>query len=315
MIFPGDFKDAVKRPEIKLSWVILFLNVFIFIGIQFFFDTWPKKEFRKKLYEENFINTVNEMYLQTLDPVEKSSVDRDAYKIYSRALKDRKFWGRVSGFPFVGDQVEIKESRAVITEFYKDYLKSPYYYFGLGSLEVSPWSWLTYQFVHVSFVHLLGNIILIFLLVAYLEKSVSSLWIGATYIFSGFAGGVSFLFFDSVSAISVVGASASASGLLSFLLITQVNKLMPWGYLIAPVKNGFGQIYLPVFFIFPIFLVTDLLSLLIEPSGVVSNVAVSAHVGGFFMGMLIGIYYLLFLRSESATHRIFGHDDRLHELL
>jgi membrane associated rhomboid family serine protease len=100
---------------------------------------------------------------------------------------------------------------------------------------------------------------------------------------------------------------------MSFLLATRGHKTMPWFYVIAPIKSGYGKIYLPVFFIFPVFLVSDFVSLLWEPNGVASNVAVSAHVGGAFMGLLMGLLYLFF-RRKSAAHRVFSYDDGFHEL-
>lgn len=313
MIFPGDFKEFNQRPSLKLSWVVLSLNIFLYAVVFVFFETWPTLSARKTLNDEKFISSVYEMYVQTLDPIEKKKLLGNVSAVYSRALKDQKFWSRVTDYPFVGDQVQIAESRKVMKDFYESYLMSPQYQFGLGAMETSPWSWLTYQFVHASFMHLLGNVLLIFLIISYLEKSTEPTWIAVTYLLSGFAGGISFLFFDNVGGMSVIGASASASGLLSFLLITKSSKLMPWGFLIAPVKSGFGQIYLPVFFIFPVFLLSDFVSLLWEPSGVVSNVAVSAHVGGVFMGFIIGGYYLLF-GSESSAHGVFSDNDGFHEL-
>lgn len=313
MIYPGNFSDINQRPGITLSWIVLFLNVFLFLLVSIGFDTWPSPDIRKTLNDEKFVNTVYEMYVQTLDPIEKRNLRGSINAVYSRALKDQKFWSRVATFPFVGDQVQIAENRNTIKNFFEGYLNSPHYHFGLGALEISPWSWVTYQFVHVSLMHLIGNLLLVFLIISYLEKTVDSSWIAATYLFSGFAGGISFLFFDDVGGMSVIGASASASGLLSFLLIAKSSQLMPWGYLIAPIKGGFGQISLPVFFIFPIFLLSDFISLLWEPSGIVSNVAVSAHVGGVFMGIIMGAYYLLF-GSETSAHRVFSHDDGLNEL-
>lgn len=314
MIYPGNFSDLNQKPDLRLSWIVLFLNVFLFLLVTIFFESWPSQDIRKTLNDDSFANTVYEMYVQTLDPIEKKNLRGSVNAVYSRALKDQKFWSRVSTFPFIGDQVQIAENRKIIKNFFEGYLNSPHYHFGLGALEISPWSWVTYQFVHVSLMHLIGNLLLVFLIISYLEKSVDPAWIAATYLFSGFAGGVSFLFFDDVGGMSVIGASASASGLLSFLLIAKSSQLMPWGYLIAPIKGGFGQIYLPVFFIFPIFLLSDFISLLWEPSGIVSNVAVSAHVGGVFMGLIMGGYYLLF-GSETSAHGVFSHDDGLHELL
>lgn len=330
MIFPGDFNELTRPPRLTLSWMVLLLNVFFYIVITLIYDPWPTYSARKTLTDEKFLNSVYEMYIQTLDPIEKKDLDKSYNQsdsmssrvsaISFQALKNQKFWNRVNDFPFIGDQVQISASRKIISDFYQSYLNSPQHHFGLGTLEVSPWSWMTYQFVHISFLHLLGNLVLGFLLISYLEKSVHSLWIGATYLFSGFAGGVAFLFFDSInsgSGMSVIGASASASGLLGFLLITRGNQLMPWGFFIAPVKSGFGKIYLPVFFIFPLFLVSDFLNLLWTPSGIVSNVAVSAHVGGFLMGLIMGTYYLLlfkFLGSKTTSHGVFSYNDGFHKL-
>lgn len=314
MIYPGDFESFRAKPEIKLSWVVLFLNILLFLMVTVFFDTWPTTKARKTLNEEKFIQSVYEMYIQTLDPIEKKNLPTDVYSVYSNALKDQKFWSRIDDYPFKGDQVQIRENRKIVREFYESYLNSPHFQYGLGTLEISPWSWLTYQFVHVSLIHLLGNMMLIFLIISYLEKSTPAIWIASTYIFSGFMGGISFLFFDNVGGMSVIGASASASGLLGFLLVTKANRIMPWGYFIAPVRFGFGQIFLPVFFIFPIFLLSDFISMLWVPSGIASNVAVSAHIGGALMGFIMGGYYLLF-GSESSSHSIFSDNDGLHELL
>jgi membrane associated rhomboid family serine protease len=313
MIFPGNFSEIIEKPSFKLSWIVLFLNLFFYTVILLSFDTWPNQDMREVLTDEKFRNSVVEMYVQTLDSIEKKNLSQNINALYAKALKDQKFWKRVNDYPFVGDQVQIEENRKTVSKFYETYLKSPQYQFGLSSFEVSPWSWVTYQFVHASLIHLLGNMLLVFLMISFLEKTVSSTWIAVVYLLSGFAGGVSFLFFDAAGGMSVIGASASASGLMGFLIIIKGTELMPWGYLIAPIKKGYGQIYLPVFYLFPIFLVTDFVNLLWEPSGVVANVAVSAHVGGALFGFVIGGCYLFF-RSKAASHSIFSNDDGLHEL-
>ncbi|MEQ1723112.1 MAG: rhomboid family intramembrane serine protease [Pseudobdellovibrio sp.] len=313
MIFPGKFSEIIQKPTLKLSWIVLFLNLFFYILILFSFDTWPNKDMREILTDEKFRNSVVEMYVQTLDPVEKKNLSQSMNGLYAKALKDQKFWKRVNDYPFVGDQVQIEENRKTVSKFYETYLNSPQHQFGLSSFEVSPWSWVTYQFVHTSLIHLLGNLLVVFLMISFLEKTISTTWLGVVYLLSGFAGGISFLFFDAAGGMSVIGASASASGLMGFLIIVKATELMPWGYIIAPIKNGYGQIYLPVFFLFPIFLVTDFVNLLWEPSGVVANVAVSAHVGGALFGFVMGGYYLLF-RSKASSHSIFSNNDGLHEL-
>ena len=312
MIVPGDFKNFTSGSFFKLSWMVLFLNLFVYFGIVGLFKQWPSREISEKLNDDTFKQSVYEMYLQTLDPIEKKrseSVD----SVYNKALKDEKFWNRIETFPFHGDKVQIDEVRQVMGEFYRTYKKSPQFLFGLGSFDSSPWTWLTYQFVHANLLHLFGNLIIIFLVISHLELTVSAAWIGAVYLLSGFVGGIFFLSIDTSGTMSVIGASASASGLMAFLVMLEGSKLMPWFYFFAPVRDGFGKIYLPVFFIFPIFLMSDFASLLWEANGVATNIAVSAHVGGSLTGLALGLGYLLFGR-ESASHRIFSHYDGLDEL-
>ena len=313
MIIPGDFKNFLTRPALKLSWMVLFLNVVIYVFIATNYESWPNPSIREKLEDEKFHLAVYEMYMQTLDPIEMGPGYENADLVFSKALKDEKFWNRIAAFPFKGDQVQIAEVRSTIQGFYSSYRNSAQFQFGLGAFEITPWSWLTYQFVHASFMHLFGNLVVIFLVLSFLEQTISSLWLAAVYLFSGFVGGVFFLVVDNVGSMSVVGASASASGLLSFLIITQNSRVMPWFYFLAPIRNGLGKVYLPVFFVFPIFLVSDFVSLLWEPTGISANVAVSAHVGGALTGLVAGFVFLL-LRSKSPAHGVFGYDDGFHEL-
>ena len=312
MIFPGNFGRNNYRPSFKLSWIMLILNVIVFLGTTFSYNVWPNTELREKINEEEFKRSVYEMYIQTLDPIERKRINESFDDVYTRAIKDEKFWARLESFPFRGDKVQIEEVKTVMGVFHKTYKESAQFQFGLGSFEISPWSRLTYQFVHANFLHLFFNMLIIFLVLTYLEKFVSIGWLVSIYLLSGFAGGMLFLAFDEGSSMSVIGASASASGLLSFLLVFKHRELIPW-FVFVPIKNYWGEIHLPVFFIFLFFIVQDFTKLLAEPGGVAANVAVSAHVGGTFAGMILALVYV-FLRSKSAPHRIFSYDDRLNEL-
>jgi membrane associated rhomboid family serine protease len=312
VIVPGDFQSFTSKPFFKISWIFVFLNLTVFAVISFVSQEWPAKNIADKMQENAFKKSIYEMYIQTLDPIEiRANETVDA--IFYKAIKDEKFWNRIEIFPFVGDQVEIANVKVVFKEFYKSYRQSPQFLYGLGGFEASPWSWLTYQFVHASFLHLFGNLVIIFLVMSYLERTVSSGWLTSIYLLSGFLGGIFFLVIDRSGSMSVVGASASASGLLGFLLIIHGGKLMPWFYMLIPIREGYGKIYLPVFFILPIFLMSDFITLWWEPTGVATNVAVSAHVGGALMGMLLGGVYLL-IRSKTASHRIFSDNNGFHEL-
>ncbi len=308
MIIPGFFYLFFKRPQMTLAWSIFLVNIVIFAYSQFNFDEWPSKSMSEQVKDKNFSYAISEMYKQTLDPVELANWRGTVTA--SEALRDHRFWSRVSTFPFQGDQVQVEINRKLLQQFQKEYYLSSQYQLGLGRIDNSPWSWVTYQFTHASIFHLLGNMLIIFLLVSYLETSVGLFWLISVYLFSGFGGGVSYLLFEGSGSMAVVGASASAFGLMAFLVTIKRNQLMPWSYIIAPVPQGYGIIYLPAFFIFPVFLMTDFITALWEPAGVTSSVAVSAHVGGALVGFALGLTYLGEQSLTKYLVRIWNIDER-----
>ncbi len=290
MMVPGIFQDLLKRPTITLAWMIALINVVVFIYSNLFFSKWPSESLNDKLKDKNFAYSLSEMYLQTLDPVEKLYTKEST--ILMQSLRDDRFWKRVSTFPFKGDAVQIELNRAMLVQFQDEYRSSSQYQLGLGAIETSAWAWITYQFTHASLMHLMSNLVFIFLIISYLELKVGAFWLVSVYLLGGFAGGLAFLVFDGAGSMAMVGASASATSLMAFLLVIQKNHLMPWSYLIAPVPQGYGVIYLPAFFIFPIYLMTDFVAALWDPAGIQSSVAVSAHIGGALFGLVLGTFYL-----------------------
>jgi membrane associated rhomboid family serine protease len=301
VILPGDVESFVKKPAFKMSWLILFLNLIVFTVFSIEFESWPSGPFAEKLSDPRFKTVVYEMYKQTLDPVEVKSADVTTEQILTVALRDQNFKKRLAHFPFKGNDIEIVEAKSILFDFFNGYHRSPQYQFGLSANDSSPWSWLTYQFVHASLLHLAGNLFIIFLTLSYLEKKVSSGWLLSVYLLSGFVGGMFFLKLEPSSGLSMVGASASAFGLLGFLLVLDNSKLMPWFFLIAPIKGGYGRIHLPVFFILPVLLISEFLTLLKDTSGVSTSIAVSAHVGGAVAGMFLACTYLLSKKYSKLT--------------
>lgn len=308
MIIPGLFSLFFRRPQLTLAWSVLLLNVMIFVYSQLGFESWPSKSMTEQVKDKNFSYAIVEMYKQTLDPIELAAFSSEIAA--ADALRDHRFWKRINNFPFQGDQVQIEINRKRLLQFKNEYFSSAQYQLGLGRIENSPWSWVTYQFTHASFIHLLGNMIILFLLISYAEVTVGLFWLISVYLVGGFGGGISYLLFEGSGSMAVVGASASAFSLMAFLVTIKRNELMPWSYLIAPVSHGYGVIYLPVFFIFPLFLMTDFIASLWEPAGLSSSVAVSAHIGGALVGFVMGFSYLFEQKITQYLMKVWGIDER-----
>lgn len=290
MIVPGDWTLFFKIKGWSLAWSVVFINIFVYMFSVLFFSSWQTEALQKQLQDRNFTDCLVKMYRQTLDTTEKKIRTEVTYQ---DVLQDHRFWAAVKKFPFTGDQIQIEKVRKILFDFKEQYYNSSQFQLGLGLIESSPWAWVTYQFSHASWWHLFGNIIIIFLLISYLETRVELFYIVTVYLFGGFCGGIAFLFLDGAGSLSVVGASASAMALMSFLLISQINEVMPWSYFIGPFKQGYGVIHLPVFFILPFFILHDLIDVVFNSTGVTSSVANSAHIGGALAGLILGLMWKL----------------------
>jgi membrane associated rhomboid family serine protease len=308
MIIPGLFHLFLRRPTFSLAWSFFFINLVIYAYSEISFKDWPSKILLEQAKDKNFSNSLVEMYKQTLDPMEIKALHGQV--AVTDALRDHRFWKRVATFPFTGDQVQIELNRQRLIEFQHDYFLSSQFQLGLGQLESTPWAWVTYQFTHASFLHFFSNMLIVFLLISYLETSVGLFWIISVYLFGGFGGGISYLLFEGSGSVAVVGASASAFALMGFLIVVKKAELMPWSYLIAPVSQGYGIIYLPAFFIFPVFVMSDFIAALWEPAGVTSSVAISAHIGGALTGFALGVAYLCEQELTKFLIRIWQIDER-----
>ncbi len=311
MILPGNiFLDQKIKFKnlIHIGTLLVFMNVLIYLCF-----TLPEFVNDQKIYKllnQNKtlrINTLKNMYDQTVDPLIQSKV------IGLSFLKDKLFWSRSNHFPFQGDAVEIEKNKKILTEIQNMYKNSSQFQFGLGHEATTPGAWLTYQFTHAGFMHLIMNMIFLILIVNILITRVDAEFIFLVYILGGLGAGISYLFFSGSNEISMVGASGSLCALMAFLSTTEHKKNIQWSYFLSPIKNGYGIIYMPAFLLFPIYLLSDFTTILYHSNGIDRAIAHSAHIGGALTGFLMGLVYLFW--SKTSAHRVFSDNDGFHKLL
>ena len=301
MIFPGNIFKKIDF-DFHPIWILVAINVVVYAFIQIFVgDT--LKNYSNDVYLEK-TSKMRELYLQTLDPLERAeSEDISATSI----IRDSKFWYRAENFPFKGDQVKIADSKQFLKELKESYLKSPQFLFGLSPSPTSIWAWITYQFLHTSFFHLLMNMLFLYLIVGVMQTKIDKDWIYAIYILSGLGGGYAYLWMNPMNEIAVVGASGAICGLMGFMSIAFHSQNMEWSYFLSPVKGYYGIIHLPVFLLFPVYLISDFTTVLYYNTGVQSSVAHSAHIGGTLVGCCLGVLYLVDQRAKKNILAKWGH--------
>lgn len=297
--YPEDIQHYKRYP---LTLTLGILNVFIFILI---FSGVSMNLASDSLLEEQGLALTGRLYYQYLQGLQSQALfDKPAWihglksgnedqmgVLGSYALRDGRFLASAETLPYKGDEVQISEWKRELVKFRDKYEGQHLHRFGLSASKSNPLSWITYQFSHSNWIHLLSNLLFLILIGAAVEGLVGSSVLLFVYLFGGLAGGLSFLLWDLDGSVPMVGASASISALLLFYCVAETRKRVRYLYVISPLPGQYGAIYLPTLLIIPLYIVVDLSNLWSTPEGLGGGVAYVAHLGGAAIGGLLALFY------------------------
>ena len=157
----------------------------------------------------------------------------------------------------------------------------------LEKLILSPWTLITYSFVHTDIWHVISNMLVLFYVSRLLVDLFGSTLPLKIYFYGILAGGVFFIFFSSTLSFNplskpLIGASAGVMALLIFLCVYMPNK---------QVRIAFWNVELRYIAYF------ILLYFVLGTFGDNSGGAI-AHIGGGLLGMYF--YYNLYSNKNSS---------------
>lgn len=136
-------------------------------------------------------------------------------------------------------------------------------------LQGQVWRLFTSMFIHIGFLHLAFNLYALWILGSFCEERFGRRRFLFTYLLSGLGGSLaSFLFTDALSA----GASGAIFGILGALVPYAWKQPLLW-------KSGFGKNLIVI-------IVLNLGLGIVQP-----QIDIYAHLGGLFMGLLIGFLF------------------------
>jgi len=140
------------------------------------------------------------------------------------------------------------------------------------------------MFLHGSWAHLLGNALFLWVFGNNVEDSMGRWRFLAFYLLCGLAAACAQIAIDPTSAAPMVGASGAISGVLGGYLILYPRVRVH-------VFVGFFLLPLPAYFVLLIWIGTQLLTGLPQLTAIhpatSSGVAVWAHIGSFFAGVIL----------------------------
>ena len=143
----------------------------------------------------------------------------------------------------------------------------------------------TSMFLHGGWLHLIGNMLYLWIFGNNIEDSMGHLRFIIFYLAVGLAAALTHLFFNPDSMVPTIGASGAVSGVLGAYLV-----LFPHARILTFVPLGWfwRVIYLPAWVLLLFWIALQLLSQALAPmDSRAGGVAYAAHIGGFVAGLVL----------------------------
>jgi membrane associated rhomboid family serine protease len=158
-------------------------------------------------------------------------------------------------------------------------------------------SWLTHMFLHAGWLHLLGNMLILFLAGPFIEDVWGRPIYLGFYIVSGLVAAVFHILSDPSSAVPMIGASGAIAGVMGAFLIRYGTTKIKFFYLFLLIRGTFRA---PAWLMIPIWFAAQVwMGLLTSELDIQAGVAYWAHIGGFALG--IGVAW--FMASKKIEER------------
>ena len=163
-----------------------------------------------------------------------------------------------------------------------------------------PLTLVTSMFVHGGILHVLGNMLYLWIFGAAIEHRMGARRYAAFYMMAGIAAGLATIAIAPTSPVPVVGASGAIAGVLGAYFV-----MYPRGRILTlvPLFIFFYTAEIPAVAYLLVWFVLQLYAGLAEsaPGAAAGGVAWWAHIGGFLFGIAIGP---LMARTDSRVRRV-----------
>jgi membrane associated rhomboid family serine protease len=157
------------------------------------------------------------------------------------------------------------------------------------SFQVPEWATLiTYQFLHGSFLHLLSNMLFLWVFGDNVEDAMGHLKFLAFYLLCGVAGGLAHAAVLPSSQLPLIGASGAVSGVIAaYLMLHPRVNVWVLAFRVLPLR-------VPAVWVLGFWVVSQFVMAVVAPN---DGVAWWAHIGG----MAAGAVLILFMRRPGVV--------------
>ncbi|MDY6880870.1 MAG: rhomboid family intramembrane serine protease [Thermodesulfobacteriota bacterium] len=290
---------------------LILINAFVFFVLQ----AGDRKNHGKAMafyFDSGLAKIETSRYLDYLqsekpdEPISDSLIQkrnqRDSIALlYARMQRDDLFMTRLKSHQIItpGEEVFIEWKR-LRTEYEGLLSKVVTYRYGFKPAERELITSITCMFLHGSVMHLVGNMVFLWLVGAVLELGCGRPFYVLLYFVGGFCATVLFALANMHSTIPCIGASGAISGLMGAFTVMYGRKKIKVFYSLG---FYFNYAHVPAIILLPVWIGNEVFQLLF---GGHSQVAYMAHIGGLIGGAGLGAANLMFLRP--ADEKMFEDD-------
>ena len=295
LIVPIEKNLSLKHPPIILFFIVL-LNVCVFFFYQSGEDTTIQQSL-KTYQEEQFFDDeweyvqehlTNTDQIALLDEFELLNTDQRYDELHFRTLMLPDFFSFYRPFAIsISNDGEFDQKIILREEIDQAISSLSFIRLGLIPREHSAITFVTYQFLHADFLHLLGNMFFLILFGFAVEAAIGHIRFLTFYVLSGITGGLLYMVVDLEGVQPLVGASGAISGVMAmYLAIFRLQKIEFFYWLFIFI----GYIRAPALAILPLYIGKEIYAFYNDTG---SNVAFMAHAGGLIGGSIfIGLSYI-----------------------
>ncbi len=307
LILPAEHKINWQRPPIMTLGLIL-LNVFIFFRLdsqdsELYYDAYnyyvsheiyvvEAPEYSDYLQRQVNLGLDNRFDLAS--DVTKAVNEGRGKDLVPYMLEDQKFvlYLQDAGREFLEPDVYNNwlPKRQHIKQEYLDHIS--YLQMGLIPSEIQLSDLLSYQFLHGGLMHLVGNMVMLFLLGFAIERILGKALFLLAYLFTGVCGGLLFAAVEGNSSIPLVGASAAISGLMGMYVSYYRLKKIRFFYFLFFYFNYFKA---PALLVLPVWVGFELYGYFL---GDQPHIAYMAHAGGLIAGAIFMVPWAHWYQTE-----------------
>lgn len=312
IIVPAEKRIDLRRAPVVLC-VIVLLNVMVFFGFQ--------SGDQKKMYEgvtayemldylpaewPHFVAFLQEKgELELLERSEAQYKSGNTNQLVTTLLMREDFYahlqenGRKFFVPSFIDRWALER------DLINDKIQSvSFVAFGLSERVRSVITYLSHLFLHGDAMHLAGNMLFLVVCGFAVEAAIGHWRFLLFYLLSGVAAGATYLFFETGSGSSLIGASGAISGVMAmYLAIFRLRKIEFFYWFFCFV----GFFKAPALLILFFYIGKEVYWYLTDTE---SNIAFMAHAGGFVTGtILIGL--AMVIRRSVLDEAYINSDDTI----